>query len=332
MDTMPYQKEPLSSIQSEKQAPEVIIVDCGPRDGLASVPGAVPTEEKLRLITALANAGLKKIDSVAFTHPRVIPKDSDAENVMRLLKKKPGVTYIGLAPSEMGCRRAVDTPIDEVLILVAASPAFSKAALGQTTRDVINKTLPTLIDAAAKGGKLVRAYVLTAFGCPYAGEVESDTVVEIVSRLDHLGTCEISLVDNTGMANPLQVKHLAGRLLNMNLGARLAVHFHDTRGMAMANTIAAYEAGIRTFDTAVGGLSGTPFGAPKMELGRWNVATEDLVHTLECMGVHTGVNLEKLLACVDIAEKLAGRALPGHILRSGPNTKLSPIPEHLQMR
>ncbi len=332
MDTMPYQKKSLSSIQSKNQPPDVIIVDCGPRDGLASVPGAIPTEEKLRLITALADSGLKKIDSVAFTHPRVIPKDSDAEDVMRLLPKKTGVTYIGLAPSEIGCRRAVDTPIDEVLTLVAASPAFSKAALGQTTKEVINKTLPTLIDVASQGGKQVRAYVLTAFGCPYAGSVESETVVEIVSRLDHMGTCEISLVDNTGMANPFQVKQLAGRLLDMNLGSRLAVHFHDTRGMAMANTIAAYEAGIRTFDTAVGGLSGTPFGAPKMELGRWNVATEDLVHVLECMGVHTGINLEKLLACVRIAEKLAGRTLPGHIMRSGLNTTLSPIPGHLQMR
>lgn len=309
---------------------DVIIVDCGPRDGLASVPGAVSTSEKILLISSLAEAGLRKIDAVAFTHPRVIPKDSDAEDVVEVLQKKPGSTYVGLAPSEIGCRRAVDTQIDEVLTLVAASEIFCRATLGQSIKEVMNKTLPTLLEISKKGGKTVRTYVLAAFGCPYSGKVNQEKVIEMVSRLNFMGADEVSLVDNTGMANPKQVKELVGKVLGLKLNLRLAVHFHDTRGLAMANSIAAYEAGARIFDTAVGGLSGAPFGAPKMELGRWNVATEDLVHVFEEMKVRTGIDLDRLLGCVKIAERLAGRTLPGHILRAGPTSQLSKIPRHLE--
>ena len=308
------------------------IVDCGPRDGLTAVSGQVSTADKIRLINGLAKSGITKIDCVAFTHPRLIPKNSDAEDVMAKLEKKPGVSYIGLVTSEIGCRRAVLTDIDEIITLVAASEAFNRAALGLGIKETLNKALPTIFETASKGGKSIRAYVLAAFGCPYNGKVRSNEVIELVSRLCFMGANEISLLDSTGMANPKQAKEMLGELLGLNLNVNLAVHFHDTRGTGLANCVAAYEAGVRIFDTAIGGLSGTHFGAPELDMGFWNIPTEDLVNVFEEMGVKTGINLESLLECVKMAEKLAGMTLPGHILRAGPNSRLAEVREELKLR
>ena len=311
---------------------EVTVVDCGPRDGLSAVSGQVSTAEKIRLINSLAKSGITKIDCVAFTHPRLIPNNSDAEDVMEKLEKTPDVTYVGLAPSEIGCRRAVLTDIDEVITLVAVSEAFNRAALGLGIKETLNKTLPTIFEAASKGGKSIRAYVLAAFGCPYSGKVRSDEVIELVSRLCFMGANEISLLDSTGMANPKLVKEMLGELLGLNLNVNLAVHFHDTRGTGLVNCVAAYEAGIRIFDTAIGGLSDTPFGAPELDMGFWNIPTEDLVHLFEQMGVNTGVDLEPLLECVKLGEDLIGRSLPGHILSTDPKSKSTKIPERLKLK
>ena len=311
---------------------EITIVDCGPRDGLSAVSGQVSAADKIRLIRSLAKSGITKIDCVAFTHPRLIPKNSDAEEIMEKLEKTPDVTYVGLVPSEIGCRRAVITDIDEIITLVAASEAFNRAALGLGIKETLNKTLPTIFEAASKGGKSIRSYVLAAFGCPYSGNVRSDEVIELVSRLCFMGADEISLLDSTGMAGPAQIKEMLGELLALNLNVNLAVHFHDTRGTGLVNCVAAYEAGVHIFDTAIGGLSGTPFGAPELTMGFWNIPTEDLVHLFEQMGVNTGVDLGLLLECVKLAEDLARRALPGHILRAGPKSKLAKIPERLKLK
>lgn len=310
----------------------ITIVDCGPRDGLAQVKGQVPTADKIRLINSLTDSGITKVDCVAFTHPRLIPKNSDAEEVMATLKKKPGVSYIGLVPSEIGCRRAIATDIDEILALVAASDAFNRAALGQGTKETLNKTLKTIFEAASKGGKRIRAFVLAAFGCPYSGKVAFDQVIELVSRLSFMGAKEISLLDSTGMAHPKQITEIFGELMGLNLNVNLAVHFHDTRGTGLVNCVAAYEAGVRIFDTAIGGMSGTPFGAPELDMGAWNIPTEDLVHLFEQMGIHTGVDLECLLESVKLAEDLAGRPLPGHILRAGLKTKSARMLEPLKLK
>jgi len=311
---------------------ELEIVDCGPRDGLSAVSGQVSAADKIRLINSLAKSGITKIECVAFTHPRLIPKNSDAEDVMGKLEKAPGVTYVGLVPSEIGCRRAVLTDIDEIVTLVAVSEEFNRAALGLGIKETLNKVLPTIFEAASKGGKSIRAYVLAAFGCPYSGKVRTDEVIELVSRLCFMGANEISLLDSTGMADPKQVKEILGDLLGLNLSVNLAVHFHDTRGTGLVNCMAAYEAGVRIFDTAIGGLSGTPFGAPDLDMGSWNIPTEDLVHLLEQMGVNTGVDPGLLLESVKLGENLVGRALPGHILRAGPKSKLAKIPKTLKLK
>ena len=306
---------------------EVTIVECAPRDGLAALSRRISVSDKVLVINSLSKAGLKKIDCVAFTHPRILPENADAEKVMQQIEKKPGVTYIGLAPSEIGCRRAMLTDIDEVLVLVAASEAFNRAALGLSVREVLNKTLPTISETVAGRGKKIRAYILAAFGCPYSGRVPFERTVDIASRLAFLGAKEISLVDSTGMASPRQVTKTVTELMDLKIGVNLGVHFHDTRGTALANCVAAYEAGVRVFDTAIGGLSGTPFGAPGLEVGFWNVPTEDLVHLFEQMGVKTGVKLERLLKTVEMAERMAGRELPGHILRAGLSSRLAELPD-----
>jgi hydroxymethylglutaryl-CoA lyase len=311
---------------------QVTIVECGPRDGLASLPGPVSTSDKVALINSLMEAGLSKIDCASFTHPRLMPENKDAEEVIRLVAKRAGVTYVGLVPNEIGCRRAMVTDIDEVLVLVAASEAFSRTALGLSVKEILNKTLLTISETIAPSGKTMRGYILAAFGCPYSGAVPFAVVSELASRLAFLGAREVSLVDSTGMAVPPQVKETISRLLQLNLKVDLGVHFHNTRGTGLANCVAAYEAGIRIFDTSVGGLSGTPFGAPNLEIGFWNVPTEDLVHLFEQMGVHTGVSLERLLESVKLAEKLAGRPLPGHILRAGISSQLAKLPEPLKLK
>jgi hydroxymethylglutaryl-CoA lyase len=268
---------------------------------------------------------------VAFTHPRLRPEFADAEKVISKLDKRPGVTIIGLAPNEIACRRALNTHVDEIGILVAGSESFNRSVLGISIRKTLYKTLPAIIQACLEKGKTIRVYLLTAFCCQYEGRVPIKNIVELASKLAFLGVNEISLVDTPGTANPKQVKETIVALQDLNLEANLAVHFHNTRGLGLTNCLAAYEAGIRIFDTAIGGLSGTPFGAPKMEVGCWNVPTEDLVYLFNEIGVNTGINLDALLDSVKLARKMAGRELFGHVLKARAVFEMSNFPEPLKV-
>ncbi len=310
----------------------VTIVEVSPRDGLPAVCDGLSTADEIMYINKLSETGIQKIECVTFTHPRLLPKDYNAEKLIEGIHKKPGVTYIGLVPNEIGCRRALITKIDEILMLVSASDTFNRLNVGRTLRESLNKMLPAILDAAGKSKRSIRIYILTAFGCPYTGQVLPDEVLQLVLKLSYLGASEIVLVDSTGMANPITVKNLIRSILGLNLDISLAVHFHNTRGTAIANCIAAYEAGVRIFDTSLGGMSGTPYGAMELDFGYWNVPTEDLVHLFEEMGIKTGVDFDRLLECVQIAEKLAGKPLPGHLLRARPASHISEIPEYLPRR
>ena len=307
------------------------IIEVSPRDGLPAVRGGASTADKVMYINGLINAGLRQIECAAFTHPRLIPENADAEKVMTALPRKPGVTYIGLAANEIGCRRALAAGIDEVLTLIAASDVFNQLSTGKTKRETLHKVLPALFEAAGKAERGVRCYLHTAFGCPYTGKVTFDEVRQLFLALVCMGAKEIVLLDSTGMANPKQVREMVKKLLEMETGVNLAVHFHNTRGSALANCIAAYDAGARTFYTSIGGLSGTPYGAMELALGYWNVPTEDLVHLFEEMGVDTGLDMDLLLECVEVAERLAGKALPGHILRAKPSSRLADVPDIPEM-
>lgn len=282
-------------------------------------------------INSLVNAGLQNIESVAFTHPRLIPENADAEKIMAGITKKPGVSYIGLVSNEIGCRRALASGIDDILTLVATSDVFNQINAGKTKKETLHKVLPAIFEAAKKTGKGIRSYILTAFGCPYTGNISFDQTMQLFLTLTYMGAKEIVLVDSTGMANPKQVKEFVKKLLELDTGVKLAVHFHNTRGTAIANCIAAYEAGARTFYTSIGGLSGTPYGVMELAFGYWNVPTEDLVHVFEEMGIDTGLDIDNLLGCVRIAEGLVGKPLPGHLLRANPNSRLAEVPDLMEM-
>lgn len=305
----------------------VTLVEVSPRDGLPAICGGTSTVNKVMYIDSLSNAGLKKIECAAFTHPRLQPDNADAELVMTGIKKMPGVVYMGLVSNEIGCRRALITEIDEIVTLIATSDVFTELNAGKSKRLTLHKVLPAIFEATKKAGKGLSSYIMTAFGCPYTGKVPPDEVIQLFLQLTYMGAKEIVLVDSTGMANPRQVKDLVKSILALNAGNNLAVHFHNTRGAAIANCIAAYEAGARTFYTSIGGMSGTPYGAVELDFGYWNVPTEDLAHLFEEMGISTGIDIDHLLECVKIAESLAGKALPGHLLRAKLNSRLADIPD-----
>lgn len=325
---MPNSEKTAAGTIRKKEA-QVKIVEVSPRDGLPEACKGLSTTDKIKYINKLSETGLKKIECAAFTHPRLMPEGYDAEKLVEGIVKKPDVKYVGLAPNEIGCRRAVITQIDEILILLSASDVFNKVNMGRTLKESLNKVLPAIFDAAAKNSRSVRSYIMTAFGCPYTGAVSPREVGRLLLQLSYMGVSEIVLVDSTGMANPETVKATVRTLLDLAPHVDLAVHFHNTRGAAIANCIAAHEAGIRIFDTSLGGMSATPYGVEQLNFGYWNVPTEDLVHLFEAMGVKTGIDLEKLLDCVRLAEKMAGSPLPGHLLRAGLSSQIFEIPKHL---
>lgn len=311
----------------KKNGDQVTLVEVSPRDGLPAICGGTSTANKVMYINSLTESGLKKIECAAFTHPRLMPDNADAELVMSALKKKPGVTYMGLVSNEIGCRRALNTDIDEIVTLIAASDVFTELNAGKSKRVTLHKVLPAIFEATKKAGKGLNSYILTAFGCPYTGTISPEEVIQLFLQLTYMGAREIVLVDSTGMANPRQVKDLVKNILALNTGINLAVHFHNTRGSAIANCIAAYDAGARTFYTSIGGLSGTPYGAMELDFGYWNVPTEDLAHVFEEMGIETGIDIDHLLECVKTAETLAGKPLPGHLLRARPTGNLANVPD-----
>ena len=313
---------------------DVTIVDSAPRDGLGALCklySGISTSDKVTLINLLVQSGLTKIDSVAFIHPRLRPEYSDAEKTMKAVGEIPGVTFIGIAPNEIACRRALSTNVNQIAALVAATDTFNKAVLGKSIKETLNKTFPSIFQAGLERGKSIRVYVLSAFSCFYEGNVSLSNIVDLTRKLAFMGAKEISLVDSAGSANPKQVKEYFSALQALNLEVSLAAHFHNCRGLALVNCLAAYETGIRTFDTAIGGLSGTPFGAPQMEIGSWNVPTEDLASLFEEMGIKTGIDLDALLAAVEFAEKLARRKLPGHILSAKNALRFGSLPESLKI-
>jgi hydroxymethylglutaryl-CoA lyase len=301
---------------------DITIVDSSPRDGPVALPRLL-TSEKIALANRLVQSGLTKLDCVAFTHPRIRPEYADAEKVIHALDKRPEVAIIGIAPNEIACRRALSTDIDEIGVLVAASESFNRSVLGISIRETLYKTFPAIFQACLEKRKTIRVYLLAAFYCQYEGKVPVEKIIELASKLAFMGVNEISLVDTPGMANP--------KLLDLNLNANIAVHFHNTTGLGLVNCLAAYEAGIRIFDTAIGGLSGTPFGAPKMEVGSWNVPTEDLVYLFHEIGVNTGIDIDAIVDSVKFAQELAKTELSGHLLKSRKTFKSSNYPEPLKL-
>lgn len=286
----------------------VTITEVGPRDGLQNESAITPLAQKVALIDRLSVTGLTRIEAASFVHPKVIPQMADAAAVLAGIRRRPGVTYIGLVPNEVGARHAIAAGVDEIAVVVSASEAHNRANVHRSVAESL-AGIRGVAALAREAGLPWSGYVSTAFGCPYEGAVAPDRVLAIARELRDAGAAAISLGDTIGVANPRQVHGLVSRFFAEVPGPELRLHFHDTRGAALANVLAAMDAGAAGFDGSVGGLGGCPY-APGAS---GNVATEDLVAMLDAMGVETGVDLEALLDAAWFAEETVGRPLSGKV-------------------
>jgi hydroxymethylglutaryl-CoA lyase len=283
----------------------VTIKEVGPRDGLQNEKTFISTEDKIVWINQLSESGLKHIEITSFVNPKWIPALSDAIAVAAGITKKPGVTYTALVPNLQGLERAFQANIDEVAVFMSASETHNLKNINKS----IDQTFPVLRDLVREtitAGKLSRGYVSTVFGCPYEGHVEIDSVIRVSETLFEMGIAELSLGDTIGVANPKQVQEVLEVLLKRFPADKVAMHFHDTRGTALANILVSLEMGITTFDSSLGGLGGCPY-APG---AAGNVATNDLLYMLHGMGIHTGVDQHKLLHASQFIQEKIGRTLP----------------------
>ena len=269
----------------------VRIYEVGPRDGLQNESIPIPTEAKVRFIGLLADAGLREIEATSVVSPRAIPQLSDADELLALLDRRAGVRYPVLVPNQRGMDRAEAAGIDAIAVFTAASDAFTSRNIGMTVDESLATFAPVL-RRATQLGWWTRGYVSTAFGCPYTGRVEPGRAVEVARRLVELGVDEVCYGDTIGVGVPAQVDELTGLTSADGIPLeRVAYHFHDTRGTALANVVAGLRSGIRCFDSAAGGTGGCPY-APG---AAGNLATEDLVYLLDAEGWETGVSLAGVL-------------------------------------
>ena len=267
----------------------ITVVEVGPRDGLQNERASVSTADKIELVNRLGASGLPVIEVSAFVSPKWVPQMSDAEQVFAGITRRSGTRYTALVPNASGLERAQRAGVTEVAIFAASSETFSRKNINQGIDDSL-ATYKAVCDAALAAGMRVRGYLSTAFGCPYEGEVAPETVATIAARLLDLGVFEVAVSDTIGIAHPGQVAQVLDIILARMPADRIALHFHDTRGTALANVLTALPYGIATFDASVGGLGGCPY-APG---AAGNLATEDLIYMLNGLGAETGVSLPAL--------------------------------------
>lgn len=291
----------------------VEIREVGPRDGLQN-EAPVAVADKVRLIDALSATGLRRIEAVSFVSAEAVPAMAGAEEVMAAMTRRPGVVYSALVPNVKGAERALDAGADEIDVVVSASETHNQHNLRRSVADSL-VGIGELVAAAREAGVPVEAIVATSFGCPYEGEVAAERVAQLAGHLVDAGADRLSFGDTTGMATPRRVHDLLGALERSGIAPdRIGLHFHDTRGTALANVLAGLERGVTRYDASVGGLGGCPY-APGAS---GNAVTEDLVHMLHDMGVETGVDLDALIACAELARDIVGRELPSAMLHAGP--------------
>ena len=289
----------------------VKIVEVGPRDGLQNEKVTIPTQAKIDYITALSDAGLRVIEAGAFVSPKWVPQMADTAEVYRDIPKDPGVEFPVLVPNMKGLERAIEAGVTSIAIFTAASDTFNKRNINMSIDESFENYAPVAMRAREEGLR-VRGYVSTAFGCPYEDDVPPEKVLEVSARLLDLGCYEVSVGDTIGVGTPMQVQGVIGMLLQVIPASKLAMHFHDTRGTALANTLAALEMGITTFDASSGGLGGCPY-APGAS---GNLATEDLVYMLDKMAIDTSVDLNRLIQASLIIAPYLDHPLPGRYLQA----------------
>lgn len=275
---------------------KIKIVEVGLRDGLQNESVILTTEQKLEILQGMQEAGMREIELTSFVHPKWIPQLADAENLMKKVAPCAGYGYRALVPNKKGFLRAQSFPLSEIAIFVSASQTHNRKNVNRSIEETLLEFTDWVPDAVQKGWK-VRAYLSTSFGCPYEGEIPLSQVLTMIEKLFSLGVYEVSLGDTIGVATPNLVKKDLQEILRHFPVEQIAVHFHDTYGMAIANTYVALEAGITTVDSSIGGLGGCPY-APG---AAGNLATEDLLYLLEKNGLSVGIDLTK---CVNLSEKI----------------------------
>lgn len=301
---------------------KAIIREEGPREGFQIEKRIVSTAEKVRLIESLATAGMPEIQCVSFVNPKLVPNMADADEVANAIKRRPGVRYTGIWLNLKGFERALQAPVDRHGTLqMSASETFSIKNTNRNGEETIVEQRKILDAYLANNVPVDRAYVMTAFGCNFEGEIAPERVRDCVARILDLAAERdvklntVMLADTVGWANPASVSRVVGLIRDKWPDLQLGLHLHDTRGIAMANALRGLEMGIQVFDAACGGLGGCPFAGHSSAAG--NICTEDLVFLCEELGIDTGIDLEALIESARIAEEIVGRPLPGKIMHTG---------------
>lgn len=296
--------------------------EVGTRDGLQAEPVFVETAQKVALVDALSQAGLSKIEVTAFVSPKAIPALRDAEQVLREIQRVPGVVYSALVPNVRGAERAVESGADELNLVMSASESHNLSNL-RMTRAQSFSALSDVTRAVQGSGVAINVSLSCAFGCPMEGDVPVQEVMDWCSRyVDALGARGVTLCDTTGMAYPTQVAALTQAFCARWPGTELTLHFHNTRGMGLANVLAAIDAGADRFDASLGGIGGCPY-APGAS---GNVCTEEIAHALGLMGYDTGVDLTRLMEAAARLPALVGHEVPSQVLKAGRRLDLHPRP------
>lgn len=298
----------------------VLVTEVGTRDGFQSEKEFVPTEVKADLINALIDAGVKSFEATSFVSPRAVPQMADASRVMELIRRRPGVRLTGLVPNARGAERAAAAGVDMMACFVSASETHTQTNLNKSI-DAALADFAEMAPIAKRYGIALRGAIATAFGCPFEGEVSLDNVLKITAAYMAGGARHITLGDTTGMATPPVVSRTVEAIRKRFPEAILSLHFHNTRGIGLANVMNGLELGVREYESSFGGLGGCPF-APG---ATGNICTEDLVYLLHECGYETGIDLDALAAVARRVQDVMGRELPGQYMKAGPRLKQSSI-------
>jgi hydroxymethylglutaryl-CoA lyase len=292
---------------------QVRIVEVGPRDGLQNEAARIPTDVKVEFINRLGQAGFGWIETTSFVHPKAVPQLADADQVFRAIEKQPGVRYPVLVPNPRGLSRALQAGAQDVALFTAATESFARANINRTIDQSLDDAR-AVIDAARPAGVHVRAYISVVFGCPYEGPVSPGQVRRVATKLFEVGAEEVVLGDTIGVGTPGDVARLLDDVLTIAPAEKWGMHFHDTRGTALANVLASLDYGLTAFDSSAGGLGGCPFAGPN---AAGNVATEDLVYLLDGMGIQHGVQLDAVLDASRYIVDAVGHPLTSKVYQAG---------------